>query len=83
MGKTKVVNQVRAKSLELMIVAFGFVAGGVWRDAIVKWMDGFSPVEGATAIDLTIAAVIVTFVVVVMIILLTKVLGEKEEEKKE
>mgnify|MGYP006300523225 CR=1 FL=1 len=75
-------KQVKAKSLELMIVALGFVAGGVWKDAIVKWLAGLSPQEGATAMDLTIAALIVTGVVVILIVALTRVLGEKEEEKK-
>ena len=76
-----VMKQAKAKSLELMIVAFGFVAGGVWKDAIVKWLSGLTPGADATAMDLTIAALIVTLVVVILMIILTKVLGEKEEKK--
>lgn len=77
---TSVMNQVKAKSLELMIIAFGFVAGGVWKDAIIKWMEPLMT-DGGGAMTLTITALIVTLVVVVMMILLTKVLGEKEEKK--
>jgi hypothetical protein len=80
MAVTTVMKQAKAKSLELMIVAFGFVAGGVWKDAIVRWLAGLSPGEEATAMELTVSAVIVTAVVVLLIIALTKVLGEKEEK---
>lgn len=76
-----VMKEARAKSLELMIVAFGFVAGGVWKDAIVKWLAGLTPSAEATAMDLTIAAVIVTVVVVVLMIVLTRLLGDKEVKK--
>jgi len=77
---TSVMKQAKAKSLELMIVAFGFVAGGVWKDAIVKWLAGLSPSAEASAVDLTISAVIITIVVVVLMIILTKILGEKESK---
>lgn len=78
---TTIMKQAKAKSLELMIVAFGFVAGGVWKDAIVKWLAGVTPGAEASAMDLTISAVIITVVVVVLMIALTKILGEKEEKK--
>jgi hypothetical protein len=77
---TSVMKQAKAKSLELMIVAFGFVAGGVWKDAIIKWLEPLMTEDGG-AMALTITALIVTLVVVVLIMVLTKVLGEKEEKK--
>jgi len=78
---TSIMKQVKAKSLELMIIAFGFVAGGVWTQAIVEWMKPFMASKEGGAVPLTITAVIVTVVVVVMIVILTKLLGEKEEKK--
>ena len=78
---TNMMKQIKAKSLELMVIALGFVAGGVWNEAIIGW---FKPLidKGEGALPLTITAIIVTIVAVIMIVALTKLLGEKEEKKK-
>jgi hypothetical protein len=72
-----VMKQIKGKSLELMVVALGFAAGGIWKDAIVEWLKPLME-RGEGAVPLTITAIIVTAVVVVVIIALTKVLGEEE-----
>ena len=76
---TNVVNQVRKKSLELMVVALGFAAGGIWKDAILEWLKPMME-SGEGAVPLTLAAIVTTVVVVLVIIALTKTLGEKEEK---
>jgi len=75
---TKVMKQIKARSLELMIVALGFAAGGIWKDAIAKWLEPITANKGEGAMELTFTALIVTVVVVLVIIALTKVLGEEE-----
>lgn len=77
---SEIMNQIKERSLSLIIVALGFAAGAVWKDAIVKWLEGLSAGEDATAVDLTIGAIVVTAVVVIVIIVLTKIF--KIEEKK-
>jgi|GEM_PF-2677864 len=74
----KVIKQIKGKSLELMIVALGFAAGGIWKDAISKWLEPITANKGEGGIELTFTALIVTIVVVLVIIALTKVLGEDE-----
>jgi hypothetical protein len=71
-------NQVKERSLSLVIVALGFAAGGVWKDAIVKWLEPVMK-EGGGAMELTITAIITTVVVVLVIVALTKLF--KIEEK--
>ncbi len=72
------VNQIKERSLSLIIVALGFAAGGVWKDAILEWL---KPVmeSGDGAPALTMAAIITTVVVVVVIIALTKVFSIEEK----
>jgi len=72
-------NQVKEKSLSLIIVALGFAAGAVWKDAIVAWLRPLME-NGEDAGILTMGALIVTVVVIVIIIVLTKLF--KIEEKK-
>ena len=75
----ELMKQIKERSLSLIIVAFGFAAGGVWKDAILEWL---RPVmeSGEGAVPLTITAIVTTVVVVLAIIALTKLFNIEEKK---
>ena len=73
-----ILEEIRKQTLALMTAALGFVAALVWKDAISAWLAPFY--EGSNgAMNLTIAALVVTVMVVLITLVVTKVLGSKEE----
>lgn len=77
---TTIMDQIKEKSLSFVIIALGFAAGAVWKDAILAWLKPLMP-AGEDAGVLTIGAMVVTVVVVLIIIALTKLFGVQEEKK--
>ena len=77
----KLIEEIKKQTLTLMVVAFGFVAALVWKDAISAWLKPlYENADGA--LGLTIAAFVVTTIVVIVTIILAKLLGEKKEGNK-
>ena len=71
-------GEIKKQTLTLMVAALGFVAALVWKDAISAWLKPLYE-ESEGAMNLTIAAFVVTVVVVVITVILTKVLGSTEK----
>ena len=73
-----IISEIKKQTLTLMIVALGFVAGLIWKDAITAWLEPLYR-DAAGPMPLTIAALVVTVVVVIITIVLTKILGTPEK----
>ena len=79
-----VINEIRKQTLTLMTAALAFVAGLVWRDAIMAWLRPILESGDGGAQALTYVAIIVTVVAVVATMILTRFIAPKgpEAEKK-
>lgn len=73
----KIVSEIRKQTLTLMTAALGFVAALIWKDAISAWLAPLYK-DASGAMNLTIAALVVTVVVVIITMVLAKLLGSKE-----
>lgn len=76
----EVIEEIKKQTLTLMIAAFGFVAALIWKDAISAWLAPLYK-DASGAMNLTIAAFVVTIVVVIITIILAKLLAPKAKEK--
>jgi len=76
----EVVEEIKKQTLTLMTVALGFVAALIWKDAISAWLAPLYK-DASGAMNLTIAAFVVTIVVVIITIILAKLFAPKAKKR--
>ena len=79
---TSTVNEIRKQTLTLMTAALAFVAGLVWRDAIMAWLRPILESGDGGELALTWVAIIVTVIAVIATIILARLLAPKEDPAK-
>ena len=78
-GSSKIRKEVREKTANYILAAFGLVAALAWNDAIKGIIEYFFPLDKNTILIKFLYATILTFVVVIVSIYLTRLLVDKHE----
>jgi hypothetical protein len=75
-------ENVREKTLQYTITAFGLVAGLAWNDAVAALIQALFPIAKDTVLAKFIYAIIITGIVVIVGIYLVQPLEKRDDDMK-
>jgi len=73
-------KEVREKTINYMLAAFGFVAGLAWNEAIKSFIEKIFPHSSNSVVAKFTYAILVTVFIVMMTIYLVRFIDKKEEK---